>query len=63
MDNDGPTLDDGEIKVTAAMAEAGARVIITYHPQSLDWLTRDIATEVYRAMRAAELLATGWGTG
>ena len=39
-----------EIEVTPEMALAGARVLVTYHPQRLDWLTKDIATEIYRAM-------------
>jgi hypothetical protein len=42
-----------KIEVTPAMSLAGAKVVVSYYPQSLDWLPCDIATEVYRAMRDA----------
>ena len=52
--SDRPTNETDEIEVTPEMAKAGARVLIDYHPQIMDWLTLYIATEIYRAMRIYE---------
>ena len=42
-----------EVEITPEMAEAGARVLAERFDQVNDWLTRDIATEVFLAMLAS----------
>lgn len=41
------------IEITPEMETAGAKVICDWHPQAMDWVPRQIASEVFQAMLAA----------
>lgn len=45
-----PVLKTDELEITPRMEEAGARLIADRFGEPLDWLSKDLAREVYRAM-------------
>lgn len=50
---DRPADEIGEIEVTQEMSKAGSRIISDAYAEADDWLTQEIATEVYHAMHSA----------